>query len=685
MKDQPHPIIDAFLEELLSDKSPPDLSRSILNRLHEENATKHLAWEEAVRLAHSAPTQHRESDATSVGLHAFQPEIAVENPSPVVNVSRHRKSRSKDRMTMRWVWVGLSVTAATILLVVSNWWGGFQNTNPSIAKSHNTDAPKKSSVAAQPQAESPEKNDRKTPLNPFPIDRTPFHSNESVASQTTESKEITVAKMDTREIVRHINARFSEIWNQSNTQVAPLAPRDQWLQRVNTFVLGQETSTETNASEFPLESIEGRLAYLGKITETKEFAQYWSNKLADGWLGSRGKGDRSPARQAFNAWLAQQILKGTPLHQVQRELLTAKGSDHPEAEDFNAASHWLAASFEGNSAKLAEHLASGILDTNLACSRCHENGNSNPATYWGVAAVLGQVGIENVKKDEQNVRRVVFKKPSDKFYERKDGTMALAIPRMIDGSVYIPDGNTLEPLAEWVVQSSERKKAAINAVWNNLFGQRLVPNYGLASNEGVEERSELQQFLANQWSAHGEDVRSLVAWVAASKPFALSESSMTLDEYFLASEQELDAWRMADRQLAFFTQPRVDAKNENANTRLIDLAQTIKKDRDEVRAQPREQKPSLKPNATIVKNATAEHVRFFVHARGLSAPLQDQMAQWLESNMSWESLVDHVAMLTRGQSASPKLQEISKEVLAQSGNDRRTALTRILLTEIGYY
>ncbi len=173
--------------------------------------------------------------------------------------------------------------------------------------------------------------------------------------------------------------------------------------------------------------------------------------------------------------------------------------------------------------------------------------------------------------------------------------------------------------------------------------------------------------------------------VAASKPFALSESSMTLDEYFLASEQELDAWRMADRQLAFFTQPRVDAKNENANTRLIDLAQTIKKDRDEVRAQPREQKPSLKPNATIVKNATAEHVRFFVHARGLSAPLQDQMAQWLESNMSWESLVDHVAMLTRGQSASPKLQEISKEVLAQSGNDRRTALTRILLTEIGYY
>ncbi len=58
----------------------------------------------------------------------------------------------------------------------------------------------------------------------------------------------------------------------------------------------------------------------------------------------------------------------------------------------------------------------------------------------------------------------------------------------------------------------ERKKAAINAVWNNLFGQRLVPNYGLASNEGVEERSELHQFLANQWSAHGEDVRSLVAW-----------------------------------------------------------------------------------------------------------------------------------------------------------------------------
>ncbi len=435
MKDQPHPIIDAFLEELLSDKSPPDLSRSILNRLHEENATKHLAWEEAVRLAHSAPTQHREADATSVGLHAFQPEIAVENPSPVVNVSRHRRSRSKDRTTMRWVWVGLSVTAASILLVVSNWWGGFQNTNPSISKSPNTDAPKKSSVAAQPQAESPEKNDRKTPLNPFPIDRTPFHSNESVASQTTESKEITVAKMDTREIVRHINAQFNEIWNQSNTQVAPLAPRDQWLQRVNTFVLGQETSTETNASEFPLESIEGRLAYLRKITETKEFAQYWSNKLADGWLGSRGKGDRSPARQAFNAWLAQQILKGTPLHQVQRELLTAKGSDHPEAEDFNAASHWLAASFEGNSAKLAEHLASGILDTNLACSRCHENGNSNPATYWGVAAVLGQVGIENVKKDEQNVRRVVFKKPSDKFYERKDGTMALAIPRMIDGSV----------------------------------------------------------------------------------------------------------------------------------------------------------------------------------------------------------------------------------------------------------
>lgn len=86
MTERNEPIIDSFLEEILTGKRPPDQSQSILNRVREDNSAHFLEWDKAVLAADSRATQSlrsspssSEQDTNQVDLNPVQVDIQGNN------------------------------------------------------------------------------------------------------------------------------------------------------------------------------------------------------------------------------------------------------------------------------------------------------------------------------------------------------------------------------------------------------------------------------------------------------------------------------------------------------------------------------------------------------------------------------------------------------------------------------
>jgi hypothetical protein len=63
----------------------------------------------------------------------------------------------------------------------------------------------------------------------------------------------------------------------------------------------------------------------------------------------------------------------------------------------------------------------------------------------------------------------------------------------------------------------------VNWVWQEAFGEPLVPSEFLEDSAEGNARRELLDFLATQWTAHGESLPVLVGWISATTPWLLAE------------------------------------------------------------------------------------------------------------------------------------------------------------------
>ncbi len=682
MTDENNPIIDSLLEEMLSEKHPPDLSQSVLNRLQEDNSAHFARWESAIAAASNRPLP-LDQVVSTVQLESEESSAAS---SATLASTRIVRRKAHESNATRWLWGAVSVSAAACLLVLSSVFVQRQGKLGEEQAEKTVQEPKSSEEDTRREESVRENHTVAGARKPQQLstDNVPFDAKVPAESRAVvdDVRPVTSA-IETENIVEIIDQQFENLWKRKGIVAQSSVSSDEWLHRAYQILVGRAPKgTELNALESN-GSFKARKEVVDQLVSSQEFAKLWSLRLADAWLGPKSRGDRSPSRLAFENWLGKQLAQGRALREIQQELLVAKGSDHPEAKSFAPQAHWIAASYEGNSWKLAERLGSSMLDLSTGCARCHDEKSVAKKTFWGTASLLSSVGVETYNEDGKSFRRVIPKKYTEAFYERPDGTLAAALPTYWDG---VPATRSdLEATVEWFTKSKERETAAVNTVWNFVLGQRLVPQYGLDESDGALERGELQQFLAQQWKAHGEDIRDIASWIALSRPFAVGSSELSLNDYFLASESELEAWRRADRQMAFYSAPYPMAKDNSPVARVSELAQWIKRKEDgTIRAQPnaRSQKSNVPADGS---NQLADHVRLLVHVRGLAPKLDEQVDAWLRSNLTWEQLVEHASLLSRNQAPNAKYMELAREILAQSGGDRKSALSRLILTELGFY
>lgn len=285
--------------------------------------------------------------------------------------------------------------------------------------------------------------------------------------------------------------------------------------------------TADEARTFVADSSSSKRARLiDRLMERPEFADFWALKWAD-VLRNEAHSLDAKGVQNFSHWIHQSIAVNKPLDQFVRELLTARGSTYTQP----AANYYRP---NRDPATRAKAVAQVFLGVRLQCAECHNHpfDRWTQDDYYDWSGVFSQVGykvLENKRdigsdKHEWKGEQIVY--PSRRGRVLNPRTGQAATPRLLGvRDAAERDGlDSITALADWLTspRNSQFARAQANRVWFHLLGRGLVEPIDDFRATNPPSHPELLDALAQDFTAHGFDLRYLIRRIMSSRAYQLS-------------------------------------------------------------------------------------------------------------------------------------------------------------------
>lgn len=319
-------------------------------------------------------------------------------------------------------------------------------------------------------------------------------------------------------------------------EAASLAPTDTVgpllaARRLSLALTGTVPSLEEIRVLQSLEGDEGddenaRAWFVDYLLADRRFADYFAERLARPLVGVEDGSLIVYRRRRFVSWLSDQLAAGVGWDRITRQMLTGRGlwTQHPAANFVTAAVEPGAA--VPREEVLATRVSRGLLGVRLDCAQCHDHPFDERWTqrdFQGLAAFFGRskvtfTGVQEVRGEYEYADDAT----------KADAAIAPAVPYRPER---LPEdaaggGDDRDRLATWVTDPANRafSRAVVNRVWALMFGRGLVepvddlpigPRGALAGAVPAE-----LDILADDFAAHGFDLRRLIRTIAATQAFA---------------------------------------------------------------------------------------------------------------------------------------------------------------------
>ena len=256
-----------------------------------------------------------------------------------------------------------------------------------------------------------------------------------------------------------------------------------------------------------------RNTLVDRLLARKEFAEIWAMKWAN-LLLIRSNGNDVSYKSVFlySNWLTSQIAGNTPLDQIAKELLTARGGTfgNPATNFFQV---------ERDTLKTSENVAQIFLGIRLQCAQCHNHpfDRWTMDDYYGFAAFFSQVA----RKDSVDYReRIVFDSGVGEIMHPVNGR-AMA-PKLLGSAQPDTSGrDRREILADWLAspQNPYFATSAANRVWHHFFGIGIVEPVDDNRVSNPPSNPELLRALGDRLTAYRYDFKRLVRDICASQAY----------------------------------------------------------------------------------------------------------------------------------------------------------------------
>jgi hypothetical protein len=321
-------------------------------------------------------------------------------------------------------------------------------------------------------------------------------------------------------IVDRVNEVFRGEWSNQALTVAPRASELTIFRRLTLALTGTIPSLE-DIRRFEARPEGQRVGpELQRLLGDRRFADYFAERLARVFVGTEAGPFILFRRHRFVAWLSDELMRNRPYDAVARELIAGEGiwTDRPEI-------NFVTVTFDPavkrpDPERLAARTARAFLGVRLDCAQCHDH----PFQSWkrrdfqGLAAFFGQVqnSARGFRDDGQSVYAMT---------DRTTGKGVPVAPRVPFLPALLPaDGSPRARLARWVTDPTNAyfSRAAVNRVWALLLGRPLVAPVDDLT--GVEEPPPALRLLADDFVAHGYDLKRLIRVIAATRVFQLDSA-----------------------------------------------------------------------------------------------------------------------------------------------------------------
>lgn len=293
-----------------------------------------------------------------------------------------------------------------------------------------------------------------------------------------------------------------------------------FLRRVSLDLTGKLPTTELAQTYSVDTATDKRVKLVDELLAGDAFNDYWTYRFARALQLHSLPNDKVGVATYAN-WLKDQIRANRPLNEVAAELLTATGDSHLVGPaNFTR----MVADARGH----AELVGKVFMGVRLGCANCH----NHPLDRWtqddfhGFAAVFAKLDRD----------RVVKLTPHGAVTNLRTGEPA--IPR-IPGERFLAAGEDPRlAVANSLANSGDRQfaRAIVNRLWHSLMGRGFVEPIDDMRETNPPSHPVLLAKLANDFAAHGYDIRHLIRVIVLSDAYgrdvADSEHNRSDDRFY---------------------------------------------------------------------------------------------------------------------------------------------------------
>ncbi len=331
---------------------------------------------------------------------------------------------------------------------------------------------------------------------------------------------------DFRTVVSRVDHSFREDWSEKRIQPASRANDLAVARRLSLALTGSVPSLE-EIRQFEQQPPETRLdGWANHLLRDRRFADYFADRLARAFVGTEDGPLLTYRKRRYISWLGDELSKNTSYAEIVRQMISAQGlnTDTP-------AVNFIAATFDENkkapdAEKLAIRVTRAFLGLRIDCAQCHDH-FLEPAWkqthFQALAAFFGQTKHAVTNIADTN-------KGEYEFEDRVAGGTHEIAPSVPFAPELLPEhGTRRERLASWVTDPGNVyfARAAVNRVWAMMFGRPLLRRVEAQTLDemSAEKIPPALRILADDFAAHGHDLRRLILLIASTEVFRLDSAA----------------------------------------------------------------------------------------------------------------------------------------------------------------
>lgn len=336
--------------------------------------------------------------------------------------------------------------------------------------------------------------------------------------------------LEEEELVTQINTRLADFWQAQGIRPATPASDAEFLRRVYLDLTGRiPMVSEVYAfMDDPGADRRERLVddLLARRDHATHLAAVWRAVLLPEGVDLNLYGGTNK----FDAWLADRFGQNLPYDEIVRQLLLAEGRVSESGPIL------FYASLKLNPEELAAKTSRVFLGTRMECAQCHDHPFDDriaQTDFWGFAAHFAQISRPQGKMEMTSpVLRVHDNHHGEVMLPDTETVIAPHLPgkETTASTEKTSEGTDLSrrrQLVDWLTNQNNDlfARAAVNRVWQQLFGRGLVDPVDDMRPDNPAVCPEVLDLLTRDFAASGFDLRRLLRALVLTDAYQLSSGS----------------------------------------------------------------------------------------------------------------------------------------------------------------